>query len=362
MKPMFVVLVSIVLLVALASIGMAATNTTSSRSYWGTPSSDNTGGPDAFGYTWIDSNEPGGPAVNWIDISTIGTEVDGLGDDNFTGPYPIGFNFHYYWYDVTQYWVGSNGWVKFSTSGQLAQPMPHMPVATEPNDLLCPLAADLLFEGTGGSGHCYTWSNNHDSLIIAYYTVPTWVQGMPHGNGSFTFEIILTAADSNITFQYGTQQGTVSNGSCVVGIENATGTIGLEVMYTPLQPASNYAVLFDYPDVVTYQVHDMAVAASMNEGSTGMFAVTNSDVDIWCRIRNAGNQDETTGTESRRDACGRRAAGAQEAQRGDGERREPLGGSWPADRREAARRVWPQARESLTDGADAGNIAGSMRR
>ncbi|MFM7031235.1 MAG: hypothetical protein ACKOX4_01810, partial [Bacteroidota bacterium] len=56
------------------------------------------GGPDAYGYTWKDSNEPGGPTFNWINITTTGTQVTGLGDDNFVGPFGFIDGFQYYWY------------------------------------------------------------------------------------------------------------------------------------------------------------------------------------------------------------------------------------------------------------------------
>lgn len=301
MKRMFCFGLCLVVLVAFANWGIASAPVQNGGTGTWPFEVDDTGGPDEFGYTWIDSDEPGGPTVNFIDISGYGTEVTGLGDDNFVGPFPIGFTFRYYWYDVNQFWVGSNGWMKFSTAGQLAQPMPHIPVASQPNDLLCPLAADLFFENPPYQGHAYYWSNNTDSLIVSWHDVPTWVQGMPHGDGSFTFQAILTTVDSNITFQYGLQQGYVSNSSFVVGIENNTGTIGLEVVYSSSslpqpQPSSNYAILFEYPDSIAYEVHDMAVADVMNDGSTGMFALTDSDVDIWCRICNAGNQDETGAT------------------------------------------------------------------
>ena len=67
------------------------------------------GGPDTYGHTWIDSDDPGGPEFVWNDISGTGTAIFGQyeDDDNY-GPQPIGFDFNFYGNDFSEFYVWSN--------------------------------------------------------------------------------------------------------------------------------------------------------------------------------------------------------------------------------------------------------------
>ncbi|MCD4744754.1 MAG: choice-of-anchor J domain-containing protein [Bacteroidales bacterium] len=73
------------------------------------------GGPDNFGYQWIDSEEPGGPVYNWIEISGTGTSAimygvnQFYGDYNFSEPIDFGFNFPFYGIDRTYCYIDING-------------------------------------------------------------------------------------------------------------------------------------------------------------------------------------------------------------------------------------------------------------
>ena len=256
------------------------------------PAETDSGGPDLYGYKWKDSNDPGGPVYAWKDITSTGTLVSGLGDDNYAGPFAIGFPFQYYWYQVTQYWIGSNGYLKFGVPYNMAQPFPaSIPLAAPPNDFVAVYVADW-YVGQQGQGAVYRW-NNGDSLIVSFINIPAWVTG--GSGGSHTFQVILSRLDSSLTFQYGAQTGTVSNNDILVGIENANGLVGLERAHDTYMPA-NYAIYWNSPSTTSYVAHDMATIASGNANSEGFFVINSNAVVPYGKVKNVGNQTEASFT------------------------------------------------------------------
>lgn len=251
-----------------------------------------TGGPDAFGYTWIDSNEPGGPTYAWADIAnpTDGIQIFGLADDNFVGPVGIqGQPFQYYWYTVSQFWIGSNGYISFNPVN-IASPFPTIPTAGGPNDFIAAFMADLKFDGPNNPAEVWI-GRNGDSTIISFIDVPFWTPTPPGYTGSNTFQIILNAADSSITLNYQSMSGTSFTATDTkIGIENISGAIGLQHS-TGQYPANNYTIRYEYPPVVTFQVIDASVSWNNNEKNAGYFLKKDAGpYDLSTNIANTGNQ------------------------------------------------------------------------
>ncbi len=65
------------------------------------------GGPDSYGYSWIDSEEDGGPNWEWVDISETGDQVEIIGDDQVVGPFELPFDFPYYGQAKNHYWISA---------------------------------------------------------------------------------------------------------------------------------------------------------------------------------------------------------------------------------------------------------------
>lgn len=245
---------------------------------------------DAFGYNWVDNNGGGGPTYHWVDITTRGTRVLGLTDDNFAGPDSIGFSFPYYWYTVNHVWIGSNGYVEFGRSYNFAHPFSDIPVSSPPNDFLSPLTGDLDF--SRGSAECYYWTNHADSFVVS------WINVGEFGfiDSTHTFQLILNAADSSITFQYGQNHGRFLDSSggtrTVIGIENITGTVGLQYLRDNL-PANHMwhdglAIRFHPIPNPGYSLRDAGVVDAMNDGSQAIFIPTGTSITPHALYKNYG--------------------------------------------------------------------------
>lgn len=258
------------------------------------------GGPDAYGYTWLTSMDAGGPVFNWIDItSRPGVQtLTGLADDNSSASMiNIGFSFHYYWNDYTQVKIGSNGWIGFDNTSNIASCFPSVPTPGGAADnFLAPLLSDLNFTGTGNPGTVKYWSNNIDTFIISYITVPFWSVSAPGWIAPNTFQVILCKADSSITYQYGTMGAYSPTPGCTsmtVGIENSSGVIGLQV-FSDVAPPSNSAIKFFYPDVVLISIQDPYVRWSVNTDNKAEFIPNNTAFNLVSNFKNTGNTDVTT--------------------------------------------------------------------
>ena len=111
------------------------------------------GGPDAFGYRYIDSNSVGGPKYVWQDIEKTGTDYRkeyGAIDDYVNGgitkvnsvglPIPIGFSFDFYGQSQKWVFLAGNGYITFSTGiyRNYVYDGSGIPSKLDPNNLIAP--------------------------------------------------------------------------------------------------------------------------------------------------------------------------------------------------------------------------------
>jgi hypothetical protein len=199
------------------------------------------GGPDAFGYNWVDSDEPGGPTYGWVDISGVGTPLS-LGDDAASGELALGFDFPYYDAAYASVYVGSNGILTFGGPSTM-RTNTSLPTATAPNNLIA-LWWDDLDPGEGGSIYYYADAANQ-RFIVSFEQIQNYIPG--GGTGSLTCQAILDAS-GEIVLQYAVMDpGQDADGltGSTIGIENAAGDDGLTVVYNAAYMHDNLAIRFN---------------------------------------------------------------------------------------------------------------------
>lgn len=175
------------------------------------PALATTGGPDGGGYTFIDSDEPGGPAYTWDDISATGTAL-AMSDDNHL-PITSSFGIPFYGTTYTDLAVGSNGTVYFDPANYLGLgntcPMPGTTSYT-PQALVAGYWDDL----NPGAGGQVLWQEltAPNRIVVSWLDVPLF-----GGGGVVTFQVVLFES-GNIDLRY--QTLTVTGDGASVGIQN----------------------------------------------------------------------------------------------------------------------------------------------
>ncbi len=161
-----------------------------------------TGGPDDFGYHFIDNTEPDGPEFNWIDISETGTEIEPDLSYFMSDPLPIGFTFNFYGADYTTIYVNSHGQLHFGIRDTWLRtndcPLP------DPSTPHAPMAAlfwdDLKVQHEIGQGVYYQYFDEPD----VDYTVVQWHVSRDDSDGLndyLEFELVIFE-DARLLFQY----------------------------------------------------------------------------------------------------------------------------------------------------------------
>ncbi len=194
------------------------------------------GGPDAFGYVWIDSDEPNGPVFDWSDITAVGTPVTLVDDGSISVALP--FPFTHYGTVHNSVLISANGYLTFGSSGGVYDNT-ILPSSEPPNSTVAGFWDDLN-PSLGGTIHHYADQANGRFVV-------QWTDILHYGTLSnpYTFQVILNA-DSSILYQYLSMSGQTN--SCTIGTENGAGDTGLQVVYNANYVHDNLAVKIDVAD------------------------------------------------------------------------------------------------------------------
>jgi len=220
-------------------------------------------GPDALGYSGVTT------AYSVTDISGSGIAVS-LTDDEVSGAVPIGFPFNFYGSDYTSVYISSNGFITFTPGlnngcceGQ------DIPAVAGPNNLIAGYWTDL-DPSSGGTIYYKTTGAPDSRFIVQFMNVP-----LIGGTTTATFQIMLHEGTNNIEMQF-PDSSTNGQQVYVTGIENSTGTAGLQYNYGDYS-LTGVGILIS-PPVIT--IAPQPVSQTVCAGSSVTFSAAASSTSI----------------------------------------------------------------------------------
>lgn len=189
------------------------------------------------------------------EITYQGTIIkSGYSDQESFGPFNIGFSFSFYGNSYNQFHVSSNGLILFG-SGSTDGTEDPIPNSTAPNNFIAALWDDLIVGSSGKILYATVGASPNRKLIIqgtnmGFYPTPIFMG---------TYLVILYESSNKIQVQYriivdGSDQR-AHGGSATIGIENSTGTEGIQYAYhDPTAISTGQAISFT-PSGLSYTMN-----------------------------------------------------------------------------------------------------------
>ena len=183
------------------------------------------GGPDAFGYTFVDDRAVNGPvyASELEDLSVIGTPTPWVAYDTYPANdegealLSLGFSFPFYGNTYTDCWVNTNGFVKFGSPtvpGSAARVHQTIPTDGGQDNFI---AAKWVDSG-GPTSHYASLGTSPNRRFVVTWSI----------NGGQEIHHLKLYEDGTIILMTYSSGG---NSSGTVGTENSTGNVGLLYAY-----------------------------------------------------------------------------------------------------------------------------------
>ncbi|MCP4543575.1 MAG: DUF11 domain-containing protein [Chloroflexi bacterium] len=202
--------------------------------------------PDADGYVnvsdsyeWGDSDGNGlvsAVTFDWVDATGGSVAIGSHMDDDYAGPFDIGFTFDHYGVDYTQFYINSNGSIQFEGGYAWYE---WCPIDIEwPNNAIHLLGRDTIVDGANSRVYYQTFGSSPNR-----YTVVEFHQLRNYGGSDYSNLEIILYENGNIKFQYQDMADSMTSGT--IGIENNMGDN--VVQYSDTCPATvhdNMAILF----------------------------------------------------------------------------------------------------------------------
>lgn len=193
----------------------------------GTASATPAPGPDDYGYSVTEIT------YNLRDILDSGTSILAGADDDFVDV-PIGFSFSFYGGTYSSVRICSNGYFSFDLNCPSSYSPTPLPTPDTKNNLVAGFWADLQNNDDGIRYQTLGSAPNRE-FVVGFYEVSHFSVGYP-----VTFEMILHES-GKVELQYSLIES--GGRSFSIGIENASGTIGLQMEYSP--SSGSNAVIYE---------------------------------------------------------------------------------------------------------------------